>query len=238
MTTTLKQVERIAHDNDATTQSIRWNPAHWLEWFEDYRGLINEVASVSIGDDYRILRSQVYERALFALLRPGDEFLAREAFLVIMIWGRGRDTQGPAVTYEMFESKNFDHTLFDLMSSASAVECDPAASFGELFTDGRPRIDRLGVSFGTKVLHAFGNRDIGLQPLVYDNMVHDALFDMNDSEPNTGLPSASSPQQSMQSADYGDYCEWACERATEWGVAPRDVEYALFTIGQALKNEP
>jgi len=237
MTTTLKQVERVAVENDAREQSIQWNPAHWLEWFEGYRGLINEVASVSIGDDYRIARSQVHERALFALLRPGDEFLAREAFLVIMIWGRGRDTRGPALTYEMFASKDFDHTLFDLMSSASADDCDPATSFGKLFVGGEKRIDHLDVSFGTKVLHAFGNRDEGLQPLVFDDMVHDALFDMNESEPGTGVPNTPSPLSTTASDDYGDYCDWACDRAVEWGVAPRDVEYALFTIGLALNKD-
>ena len=237
MTTTLKQVERVAVENDALEQSIQWNPAHWLEWFEGYRGLINEVASVSIGDDYRIARSQVYERALFALLRPGDEFLAREAFLVIMIWGRGRDNRGPSQTYKMFESKDFDHTLFDLMSSASADDCDPAASFAKLFVSGCARINHLGVSFGTKVLHAFGHRDEGLQPLIYDNLVHNALFDMHESEPGTGLPNAPSPRSMMKAADYGGYCEWASDRATEWGVAPRDVEYALLTIGLALNKD-
>lgn len=208
-----------------------------MELLDDYRGLIKEVASVSIGDDYRIERSQVYERALFALLRPGDEFLAREAFLAIMIWGRGRDNRGPALTYKMFESKDFDHTLFDPMASASADDCNPVASFAKLFVAGHTRIDHLRVSFGTKVLHAFGHRDDGLQPLVYDNLVHNALFDMNESEPGTGLPNAPSPRQFIHATDYGDYCEWACDRATEWGVAPRDVEYALFTIGLALDKD-
>ncbi|MFM7744568.1 MAG: hypothetical protein ACKO8T_02750, partial [Actinomycetota bacterium] len=161
---------------------------------------------------------------------------ARDAFVTIMIWGRGPDNRGPALTKKMMKTKDFDETLADIIRISSAPEVTHSDAFLSLFVKGRSRIPGLGISFGTKLIHAFSDDQSESPALVYDDLVKRALRALRESGVD-GVPDGPSPWRFMRARQYAGYCEWSAERASEWNVKPRDVEFALFQLGRRVKTK-
>lgn len=210
------------------SQKIDWFPSRWTTVFENSRfaGRLSQLIPSDVAEDGRasIKREQIYEK------RDEDPTLT---FLATMIWGRGPDNRGPKLTLRMMNDDRFDDTIEELASGAKSSS--PPDVFRILFTKGRARLPRLGVSFGTKVIHAFGYKESGLQPLVYDVLVFKALQCMNRKGEFPYEPQH--PWRFMTGESYGRYCDWAAKKASDLGAEPADVECALFNLGKRLSRQ-
>ena len=91
------------------------------------------------------------------------------------------------------------------------------------------------VSFGTKVIHALGYKESGLQPLVYDLFVYKALKKLHETDEYPYSPQH--PWRFMTSESYGKYCGWADGTACRLGAQPAEVECALFDFGKRLSQQ-
>lgn len=230
----VEDLRSLAARTAADNQTIIWRPTAWKKHFAPYTEHLDTLAGGTPSEHASIKRSSIYEMASIAL-STGDAKSAREAFLTIMIWGRGTDNRGPALTQRMMERPHFDQTLLSIMATASSSSSTPADSFLSLFSARRSRIRGLGIAFGTKLIHAFGEGHSERPPLVYDNLVMTALRALREKQ-ITGVPAAPSPWRFMRASQYQDYCYWVQDQARAAGVPPRDVEYALFRIGRSLKQ--
>jgi hypothetical protein len=172
-----------------------------------------------------IKRERVYEKR--------DEDLSL-TFLAAMIWGRGPDNRGPKLTLRMMNDAEFDGTIQELAGAAKSS--NPQDAFRKLFNKGRARLPRLGVSFGTKVIHAFGYKESGVQPLVYDLFVFRALRSLHEGSAYPHDPQH--PWRFMTGESYERYCAWAKEKAQNLGAEPADVECSLFNLGKSLTQQP
>lgn len=209
-------------------QQVEWFPDRWMRvfevtpFFDDLLVLIPR--GQSLGSQAYIKREQIYEK------RNEDLFVT---FLATMIWGRGPDNRGPKLTLRMMNRAGFDDIIQDLASHARSSQ--PQEAFRALISAGRPRLPRLGVSFGTKVLHAFGYKESGVQPLVYDVFVFRALRSLHEDGAYPYDPQH--PWRFMTGESYGMYCAWAEEKAQGLGAEPADVECALFQLGRNLSRQ-
>ena len=210
------------------SQRIDWFPSRWTPVFERSRfaDRLSQLIPSELAEDSRasIRREQIYER------RDKDQTLT---FLATMIWGRGPDNRGPKLTFRMMNDAGFDDIIEEL--SGAAKSSSPRDAFRLLFDKGRARLPRLGVSFGTKVIHAFGYKESGLQPLVYDKLVFNALKFLNERGEYPYEPQH--PWRLMTGESYGRYCEWAAGKASGLGAEPADVEFALFNLGNRLSRQ-
>jgi len=210
------------------SQKIDWFPSRWTTVFENskFADRLSQLIPSNVAEDDRasIKREQIYEK------RDEDPTLT---FLATMIWGRGPDNRGPKLTLRMMNDDRFDDTIEELASGAKSSS--PPDAFRTLFTKGRARLPRLGVSFGTKVIHAFGYKESGLQPLVYDVLVFKALQFLNGKGEFPYEPQH--PWRFMSSESYGRYCDWAAKKASDLASEPADVECALFNLGKRLSRE-
>jgi len=209
------------------SQKIDWFPSRWTTVFESSRfaDRLSQLIPSDVAEDGRvsIKREQIYEK------RDEDPTLT---FLATMIWGRGPDNRGPKLTLRMMNDDRFDDTIAELARGAKSS--GPPDAFRTLFTKGRARLPRLGVSFGTKVIHAFGYKESGLQPLVYDVLVFKALQFLNGKGEVPYEPQH--PWRFMTGESYGRYCDWAAKKASDLGAEPADVECALFNLGKTLSQ--
>jgi hypothetical protein len=231
----LDELRNIAVAHAASSQKINFRLEPWRGQFPEYHDFFLKISNPATEQFRKIERSTLYTVGKAACLDLSNSASLREAFLATMVWGRGPDNRGPALTRRMFDTPTFDAVLRDVAEAASGP--DPKEAFRSLFSQRRSRIRHLGISFGTKVLHTFGNRDTGVQPLVYDVLVSNALGDLHRDTNTKGLPRARSPWRFMRSDTYLEYCEWASNLAEQWAVPPRNVEHALFVVGQQLKHK-
>jgi hypothetical protein len=206
-------------------QKVDWFPDQWMRVFEKtpfFDSLLQLIPREQCKSSrVSIERKQIYEK------RNEDLFVT---FLATMIWGRGPDNRGPTLTFRMMNAAGFEQTIHDFATHAQSSS--PQESFRALFSDGRARLPRLGVSFGTKVLHAFGYKESGVQPLVYDLFVYRALRSLHWDGAYPYDPEH--PWRFMTGESYGRYCAWAEEKAQGLNAEPTDVEYALFKLGKSL----
>jgi len=235
-TSLVGKLETLVKHQPAVQQTIEWRPSAWRSHFPEHKELINHLAGNPATEKAAIKRSSIYESAKRAIGAQQQGIGAHQAFITIMIWGRGLDNRGPALTKRMTKMKDFDSTLADIIRRSSAPECTHADAFLSLFERGRPRIRGLGVSFGTKLIHAFSDGQSESPALVYDDLVKRALRALRKSGVD-GVPDAPSPWRFMKAREYADYCEWSAEHASKWDVKPRDVEFALFLLGRSVKTE-
>lgn len=187
---------------------------------------LSQLIPSDVAEDGRasIKREQIYEK------RDEDPTLT---FLATMIWGRGPDNRGPKLTLRMMNDDRLDGIIEEL--SGAAKSSSPRDAFRLLFVKGRARLPRLGVSFGTKVIHAFGYKERNLQPLVYDKLVFEALKFLKERSEFPYEPQ--NPWRFMTGESYGRYCEWAADKASGLGAEPADVECALFNLGNRLSRQ-
>jgi len=219
MSDLLELLKSRAKSKPSKAQGIEWFPSRWQRVFDGspLNDILDQVIAITGAECGKamIKRDQAFQKYSNDL---------RFTFLATMIWGRGDDNRGPKVTIRMMQDCNFDNTVKELSDTARSKS--PQVAFEKLFIKRRTRLPRLGVSFGTKVIHAFGYRQKGLQPLVYDLRVYQklkALYERNDypSEPKH-------PWRFMTGEPYGLYCEWAADLAHELECEPGDVECALY----------
>lgn len=233
MTNLFHDFEALAQNCDAARQLISWRPPTWKKALPDFEYLIDDLSGRADSHTAGIQRSAIYEYASKATSSGATTVAAREAFVVTMIWGRGLDNRGPALTSRMMAKDKFDEALLQIVQVSSDPESGPDERFLSLFSHGRSRIPGLGVSFGTKVIHALGDQVGTPPPLVYDYLVRTALVALKRSGASE-IPDAPSPWRFMRSRAYSEYCSWAAKSAARLAVEPRDVEYALFLLGQRL----
>lgn len=234
-TSLVEIVKNLAQTRPAVQQTVEWRPPAWRSNFPEHIELINQLAGGPSAETAEIKRSSIYESAKHAIGAEQQAPAARKAFITIMIWGRGPDNRGPALTKKMMESKDFDKTLAEIIRVSSSSETHSDA-FLSLFARGRSRIRGLGISFGTKLIHAFSDDQSDSPALVYDDLVKRALRALREGGVD-GVPDAPSPWRFMRARQYADYCEWSAEHASDWNVKPRDVEFALFQLGRRVKTK-
>ena len=89
----------------------------------------------------------------------------------------------------------------------------------------------LNVSFITKLIHFAGyESEHRPRPLIYDKLVATAI---------TRLPTAPllPDIEDLTTVAYKRYCQWAQDTATEHGTEPAVVEWALFALGEEIRDE-
>lgn len=221
-------VERYrGHDLDR--QSISWNPDMWRRVWDEPgpsagteelpgRRVLQLIAAEVAANDGAFRRSWLLQ------LADGDpvEFLA-----ATVIWGYGNFGRGlPALRAMLGERKTAEDVGAVVTSLVAASRRSPAEGFRALFDDrGRTRIARLGIAFGTKVVHFAGYRHADIAPIILDKRVWTAAQSLS------SAPRVPNPTRYTTGPAYEGYCAWAGEVAARHQVEPAMVEYALFQHG-------
>lgn len=219
----LKQLLDGAGDEPLDQQPITWDPAPW-------RARGNPIINVAIGAlEEETRKSGGYgtiRRSYLHDLATADPL---QLLVATMVWGFGPYKVGPYRVDQMISKppRGGGKTADVAAEIVTRVRSNGADDgFAALFHAGRPRLPWLGIAFGTKYLH-FAGYTAGLtpRPLVLDKRVWGASTTL------TGCPTLPDPERYTTSAMYAEYCAWAEGVASQFGLEPAEVEYALFRHG-------
>lgn len=202
-------------------QPVRWRPATWQNHWRmnklPYPHVLDELQEEYAAHD-KIRRS-------FVFTYQGRSPV--ELFIAAMAWGLGPDNRGPAKIGAILTRSN---------DAAKAIEavvnivCQEGAVSGyrKYFLD--HRIANLGPAFITKLLYFAGYNRQNPRPVIYDSLVATAVI---------RLPEAPllAPSTEINSKSYGRYCRWAEKTAADYGTEPAVVEWALFCLGEQIRDE-
>jgi hypothetical protein len=122
-----------------------------------------------------------------------------------MIWGFATSNRGPYSLRLMLTGKSGGEPVSAVLASIiSSARAGAGEGFTSLFdARGRTRVPRLGVAFGTKLVHfADYDSDARPRPLVLDNRVWLAAQALTD------MPTVPDPKRYVATADYLAYCRW------------------------------
>ena len=211
----------LASRDSANLQPITWRRANWSEIWEAEPGLaghevLDMIDAEVAGDGRGTIR-----RSWLRSLAYGDPVVLLTAST---IWGYGNYVRrGRPALRAMLRTPGVALITKEIIDEARR---DAAAGFSALFDGGgRVRVARLGIAFGTKVVHFAGYEHCRPRPLVLDARVYRAAQEF---APTAPVPN---PARYTTGIQYRAYCEWAGEVAARNGVEPETVEYALFLNG-------
>lgn len=219
--------ELVAQTEPAENQLVKWSARTWrnrsvqnnLGW-DTVLDELEKLSSPTNGALVMMPRSAV---RMIAQRCPG-EFSPIDLLVACCVWGFGQSRDGIR-TKGMVETPDASRILTEIIEVSRT---DGVAGFGSLFEDWRGRINGLGVSFGTKLVHfAATSTSPSPLPLIYDRYVAIGLRDVVDRD----FPYANGR---VRSADYGRYLYVSHQAAVETGRPPEDVEFALFRHGKGL----
>lgn len=144
-----------------------------------------------------------------------------------MAWGFGPTGYGASRTATMLGTPSLREHLVAMRAESRTGT--PNDAFQSLFTNRRANVRQLGIAMGTKYLYFSGltSSTDGPRPLVYDINVYKGLCSLSDGPENPPHPG-----RFTRGADYQCVVEWIHQRAAERGLAPDDVEVALFEHGK------
>lgn len=222
--------------SSALDQVVEWKEASWLNEFAADQEACTVVRGLARSYGELIPRRAMYEAA--RNVDEGSQTVPvaplRAALITAMVWGFGPSGYGPYRTRKMLGTSNVFGILYEIAETARSCGDAPSIAFSSLFSHGRTRVSWLGVSFGTKLLHAFGHADTGVQPVIYDQFVYKGLTCLASTHKVSGLPRHPHPWRFMSTESYQDICRWIADVAQDVGRPPRDIEYALFLLGKGV----
>lgn len=160
-----------------------------------------------------------------------------DLLIAAMAWGFGVRGYGPARTAKMLDTDGVDEAAADIIDTTLTTGAGPG--FSALFkTNGSGRISGLAVAMGSKLLYFACRGDSlparGPRPMIYDQWVFAGLALLPENERprlRTNGSLLPSPAGRVSQEAYEAWCQWAADRATDHGVMPDDVEFALFAEG-------
>lgn len=217
----------------AADQMVRWNPTRWLE-----------VPGGASSGRRQLVASPVLQRlsdlaGSRGLRRSDITAVAEEPLDILiasMVWGFGIRGYGPARVARMLETDGAAGIAADIIKTVKTKGAGPG--FSALFKgNGRGRIYGLAVAMGPKLMY-FACRGLSPcpspQPMIYDQWVFASLKLLPGAE-QPSLPSSGealpNPKGWVSQEGYETWCQWAADHASDHGVLPEDVEYALFREG-------
>lgn len=206
--------------NSAVERPIPCDVARWRSELEGsgFPGAVPDELFDSVRDDNTITRDMVFA------YQDGDP-----VYLLVasMLWGFGPIAYGPYRTAQMLTHRDANQTVASIVDDIrSAARRSPAEGFGSLFSSRRTRLRQLGIAMGTKLLYFSAARHGGSRiPLVLDQVVFAACERVGIDAPD--------PRRYASSASYAAYCDEMAERAASLGIAPDELEMALFNWQQS-----
>jgi len=224
----VKSIDHLiaATRSDPQAQPITWNRSAWAELWDRDPSLPATSVLDLIEAEVTGAGAGTIRRSWVRSLADGDPtvFLAAST-----IWGYGNYVRrGRPALQLMLTTPGASAIAEDIINAARR---DAAAGFSALFDQrGRTRIARLGIAFGTKVVHFAGYDFASPRPLVLDARVYLAAKEF---APAEQIPN---PAKRTTGAQYRRYCEWAGEVAERANVDPEVVEYTLFVAGGELRR--
>ncbi len=208
-------------DWELDAQPVRWSRYRWRRLEDGHAAVLNLI-------DREVEEHGTIRRSWLTTLSSSDP----TTFLVAaMVWGYGNDRLGSYSLLTMLSNPGRTESTSTVLSEViTASRSSAADGFSSLFSSGRTRIARLGIAFGTKIVHFAGYEHAQRpRPLVYDLRVWTALQDVD------GAPSLPTPRGQVSTVDYHRYCAWAEDVALEQNTEPARVEYALFLHGRRTR---
>lgn len=223
----------MARSSHAEDQLVPWFPARWLE-----------VPSGASSGRRQLAQTPVLQRlsdlaGSGGLCRSDIIAVAEEPIdllIASMVWGFGTLGVGPARVARMLETDAAADIAADIVTTVRTKGA--GHGFSALFkANGRGRIYGLAVAMGPKLMY-FACRGLSPcpspQPMIYDQWVFAGLK-LLPSQEQPRLPSSGktlpTPKSRVSQEAYQTWCQWAADRASDHGVRPEDVEYALFREG-------
>src|SRR5580693_869371 len=213
--------------NDITwveeSQPVQWRPDAWKRYWHE-----NGLPCSRVLDELEAEhRSQGTIRRKFILDTYQDR-PATELFIATMVWGSGPDNRGPAkaggILAQPQASAKIDHTV-------RVVRQDGAASGYKAYY-ARNKLENLDVAFVTKLLYFAGYRfPHRPRPLIYDSLVAAAAARF------PGAPLFPLVPDGVTTPSYERYCTWAEYLAEEHKTEPAAIEWSLFALGAAVREE-
>jgi hypothetical protein len=213
--------------NDITwveeSQPVQWRPAAWKRYWHE-----NGLPCGHVLDELEVeYSSQGTIRRRFILDTYQDR-PATELFIAVMAWGSGPDNRGPAkaggILAQPQATAKIDHAV-------SVVRQDGAASGYKAYY-ARNRLENLDVAFVTKLLYFAGYRfPHRPRPVIYDSLVATAAARF------PGAPVFPLISDGVTTLSYERYCNWAEHLSEEHQTEPAAIEWSLFTLGAAIREE-
>ncbi|MGB3412461.1 MAG: hypothetical protein WBA45_14835 [Microthrixaceae bacterium] len=218
MTETIHDLIRFNRE-PTESQPIGWNRKIWQKLWDDEPAIPAVEALDLIDAEVRGAGNGTMRRSWIRSLADGDALVVLAAST---IWGYGNYVRfGRPALKAMLGTPGAAAIVGDIVEQSRR---SPAAGFSALFADGSPRISRLGIAFGTKVVHFAGYDFATPKPLILDKRVFR-------SAQRLGIGQVPDPERFATGEQYQGYCDWAAQVAATHGVEPEAVEYALFAAG-------
>lgn len=213
--------------NDITwveeSQPVRWRPGAWKRYWHE-NGLPCGRVLDELEAEYS---SQGTIRRKFILDTYQDR-LATELFIATMAWGSGPDNRGPAKAGGILAQPQASAKIED---TVSVVRQDGAASGYKAYY-ARNKLENLDVAFVTKLLYFAAYRSPHRpRPLIYDSLAAAAAARF------PSAPLFPLITDSVTTSSYQRYCAWAEDLAEENQTEPAVIEWSLFTLGAAIREE-
>lgn len=206
-------------NNSAVERPIPCDVARWRSELEGYGfpGALPDELFDRVRDVNTITRDTVFA------YQDGDPV---DLLVASMLWGFGPIAYGPYRTAQMLTPRDANQTVASIVDDIrAAARRSPAEGFGSLFSSRRTRLRQLGIAMGTKLLYFSAARHGGSRiPLVLDQVVFAACERVGIDAPD--------PRHYTSSASYAAYCDEMAERAASLGIAPDELEMALFNWQQ------
>jgi hypothetical protein len=153
---------------------------------------------------------------------------AIELFIATRAWGSGPDNRGPAKAGGILSEPDASAKIED---TVIAVRKDGAADAYRVYF-ARNKIENLGVAFVTKLLYFAGYRSPHRpRPLIYDSLVAAAAARLPSAPLLPAIPG------SLTTSGYERYCAWTEDLAVKHQTEPAVIEWSLFTLGAAIREE-
>jgi hypothetical protein len=206
-------------------QPVRWHYAAWQNHWQQHPlpqpHVLDELQGEYTAHD-TIRRSFVFT------YRDRDPV---EFFIAVMAWGLGPHPRGPAKVGNIVnvpEAAGIIKAVVDSVRQGGA-----AAGYSTYFSG--PTLPQLNIAFITKLLYFAGYQETHRpRPLIYDNLVATAVIRLPDAPL---LPSVSEQRIKVSSKAYQRYCCWAEQTAAACRTDPAVVEWALFSLGQEIRDQ-
>jgi 8-oxoguanine DNA glycosylase-like protein len=205
------------------SQPVRWRADAWRRYWHKNGlpcGHVLDELAAEYGSQGTIRRKFIFDTYQ---KRP-----AAELFIATMAWGSGPDNRGPAKAGGILKQPQADAKIED---SVNAARQDGAAAGYKAYY-ARNRLQNLDAAFVTKLLYFAGYRSPHRpRPLIFDSLVAAAAARF------PGAPLLPLIADGVTTSSYQRYCAWGENIAAEHQTEPAVIEWTLFTLGAAIRDE-
>lgn len=202
------RVEEWAVTGRPCQSGFDWKLDSWLGVFPEHAEFLEQLKLQHLGFIDRNLVKEIATSAVEDQVK---------VFLASMIWGYGTVGYGPHRVRSILDQRqsiNSIKSAFEFLQSN-----DVANAYDTLITHGP---DGLGPAFGTKYLYFASGKSCTLRPLILDKLIAEAITEWGN------LPKAINSLKS-DSRSYIEYLQLMSEAASDFEIAPEDLEELLFS---------